>query len=269
MEQSCLLLANAVILGFRHGIDWDHIAAIMDIVGSVPTSKNASLPVRRPLLISSMYALGHASVVAVLGLAALYFSAILPTWIDPLMERLVGFTLLLLGAWVGVSLIQHFLGKESFRFRSRWMLILTLIAKTRNWVISKFTGQEMVNSFDIGDYSLHTAFGIGMIHGIGAETGTQVLLIAAIGGAASHGLGAAMLISFIVGLLISNTLVALCGTAGYISARKLKPLYITAGALTCGFSFVIGFYFVLEQEPRLPDLRLLFGHAQGTEKLAE
>ena len=36
-----------------------------------------------------------------------------------------------------------------------------------------------------------------MIHGIGAETGTQVLLIAAVGGAASAGLGIPMLLAFV------------------------------------------------------------------------
>ena len=44
-----------------------------------------------------------------------------------------------------------------------------------------------------------------MIHGVGAETGTQVLIIAAVGGAAGQGLGVPMMFAFIVGLLISNT----------------------------------------------------------------
>src|SRR5258708_7617725 len=84
------LLVTAVILGFRHGIDWDHIAAIMDIVG---TASAEDLPVHaRALALSSMYAIGHASVVAFLGLCALYFAAVLPTWVDPIMERLVGCT---------------------------------------------------------------------------------------------------------------------------------------------------------------------------------
>jgi hypothetical protein len=38
-----------------------------------------------------------------------------------------------------------------------------------------------------------------MIHGIGAETGTQVLLIAAVGGAAAAGLGIPMLFAFVLG----------------------------------------------------------------------
>ena len=39
----------------------------------------------------------------------------------------------------------------------------------------------------MSSYGPRTSFGVGMIHGIGAETGTQVLLIAAVGGASSAG----------------------------------------------------------------------------------
>ena len=45
----------------------------------------------------------------------------------------------------------------------------------------------------MSSYGPRTAFGVGIIHGIGAETGTQVLLIAAVGGAAAAGLGVPML----------------------------------------------------------------------------
>lgn len=38
MGQTILLSAlTAFVLGLRHGIDWDHIAAITDIVGAVET----------------------------------------------------------------------------------------------------------------------------------------------------------------------------------------------------------------------------------------
>ncbi len=67
--------------------------------------------------------LGHASVVALLGVAALSFEAILPDGIDPLMERVVGLTLLALGMWVAYAQVHYWRGEEDCRLRSRWMLV--------------------------------------------------------------------------------------------------------------------------------------------------
>ena len=124
---SLMLLGFA--LGLRHGIDWDHIAAITDITGSVVTTDEAEelyqagnqgavsnsegpaqmtltkpvvrrkrrREVREGFFLATMYALGHASLVVLLGLLALWLGAILPNWIDPIMERLVGVTLIILG----------------------------------------------------------------------------------------------------------------------------------------------------------------------------
>ena len=73
-------------LGLRHGIDWDHIAAISDVAGS---QKNR----RRSLGMGTLYALGHAGVVVVLGLLAIWFGTMLPDWVDGYMEIVVGVTL--------------------------------------------------------------------------------------------------------------------------------------------------------------------------------
>lgn len=150
------LIFLGLALGLRHGIDWDHIAAITDITGSVVTTEQAeqgdshsaevstgshtavaqrTLPkstrqrrqeARQGFLLSTMYALGHASVVVLLGLLALWASAILPDWIDPLMERIVGVTLILLGIWIFYSIWRY---GRSFRLQSRWMVVFSLIGR--------------------------------------------------------------------------------------------------------------------------------------------
>src|SRR5262249_31017999 len=58
------LVLTALGFGFRHGIDWDHIAALTDIVGSHKES-------RRSMICATFYALGHALMVLALGLAAI------------------------------------------------------------------------------------------------------------------------------------------------------------------------------------------------------
>src|SRR5262249_14295349 len=72
------------------------------------------------MVLATTWALGHAVVVFVLGLAAIVLSARLPRSFDPVMERVVGATLVLLGVWVTVSLARY--GRD-FRLRSRWMLL--------------------------------------------------------------------------------------------------------------------------------------------------
>src|SRR6058998_356777 len=88
-----LALASAAMLGFRHGLDYDHIAAITDISSVQSRARDA---MRYGLL----YVAGHATTVALLGAAAVAFRVALPPASDRWAERMVGVTLLLLGIYV-------------------------------------------------------------------------------------------------------------------------------------------------------------------------
>jgi hypothetical protein len=307
------LLGTALVLGFRHGFDWDHLAAITDVTSTTATADAAELgheathehaaehalehehahggpaeraahrpeaptitaadaphhhdepkpqfasEERRALLLGSLYALGHATVVALLGLLALAFGAVLPDWVDPIMGRVVGFTLVLLGAWVFVSLYQYARHGTAFRLRSRWMLVFDSARYAWRRFQARLHGHEHVDPIEMSSYGVRTAFGVGMIHGIGAETGTQVLLIAAIGGAGGAGLGIPMLVAFIVGLLISNSIVVLITATGFIATRVRERLYLGIGVVAGTFSLVIGLLFLLQLNDRLPALDKLFG----------
>jgi high-affinity nickel-transport protein len=252
-----LLLANAVIVGFRHGIDWDHLAAIMDIVGTSAgpesaTQRRFKTLQRESLALSTLYALGHALVVLLLGLAALMFSAILPAWVDLIMERIIGTTLLILGCWVFYSLFLHLQGNSKFELKSRWMLIFAFIQHA----LKKFRKTPAANAkIQVNPYGKRTAFGVGMLHGIGAETGTQVLMIAAVAGTSSRSLGISMLLCFILGLLISNTTIAILGSIGFLTSTRFKPFYVTTGLGAGVFSLVIGIIFISGFSNRLPDLQ--------------
>src|SRR5436305_1776912 len=73
------------------------------------------------MVLATLYALGHALVVFGLGLVAILLSDELPDSVDTFMEHLVGFTLLVFGLYVLVSLVRR--GRD-FRMQSRWMLII-------------------------------------------------------------------------------------------------------------------------------------------------
>ncbi len=299
------LIGTALVLGIRHGFDWDHLAAITDVTSTTATAEHAEhdheaihaetarhdhahggpdevaahkqeteapehphpAPAprlvdeqKRAMLLGTLYALGHAAVVAVLGLLALSFGAILPDWVDTVMGPVVGATLVFLGIWVFVSLYQYARHGREFRLRSRWMLVFDSARYGWRRFQAWLHGHEHVDPMEMSSYGARTAFGVGMIHGVGAETGTQVLLIAAIGGAQSQGLGIPMMVAFIAGLLISNSIIVLITATGFIASRVRERLYVIIGVLAGTFSLVIGTIFLLGLDPQLPSLEAwIFG----------
>ena len=72
--------------------------------------------------------------------------------------------------------------------------------------------------------------------------------------ASSTGAGVAALFAFVAGVLISNSVVTVATTAGFVSAKKRQWLYVGAGILAATFSLVIGLAFVFGEDAVLPDL---------------
>ena len=107
------------------------------------------------------------------------------------------------------------------------------------------------------DYVPRTAFGIGMIHGIGAESPTQVLLFVTASGAGGRGSGLVLLVAFLVGLLSSNSAVAFAGTLGLLGAARNFRLYVAVACITALFSLVIGTSFLSECSSPPSDARWL------------
>jgi high-affinity nickel-transport protein len=210
-------------------------------------------------LLGTLYALGHGLVVAALGLLALQFGAILPDWVDPIMSKVVGLTLIVLGVWVFYSIYAYVRHGTEFRLRSRWMVVFAWIRAGWRWFRARLHGHEHAQPVEMSSYGPRTAFGVGMIHGIGAETGTQVLIIAAIGGAAGAGLGIPMMVAFIIGLLISNSAIVVLTSTGFVASQVRSQLYLVAGAIAGAFSLVVGALFLFELEGTLPDLERIFG----------
>ena len=60
-----------------------------------------------------------------------------------------------------------------------------------------------------------SSFGVGLLHGVGAETPTQVVVFAAAANASGRPASIALLLCFVVGLLVSNSVVAAASTFGF------------------------------------------------------
>src|SRR3984893_11882547 len=198
-----LALMSAAVLGFRHGLDYDHIAAITDISS---VQSKASDAMRYGLL----YVAGHATTVALLGSLAVVFRLSLPAASDRWAERLVGITLVVLGLYVLGTFFRP--SAHSHRPRTR----ITLLINGALWIywrMSRIFGGTRVQAPQVfrDGYGTTSTFLVGVIHGLGAETPTQILLFlmaAILGGTGAGLLG---LLMFILGLLLMNTL--MCASA--------------------------------------------------------
>jgi high-affinity nickel-transport protein len=134
------------------------------------------------------------------------------------------------------------------------MLIFEWAEVGYHWLIGKLTGTPTNHTVHQRNYSAHSAYLVGVVHGIGAETPTQVLLFVAAAGAGGSGLGVVLVLTFIVGLLISNSIITALSTFGYIGARKNVKALMVVGGLTAVFSLTVGMFFLLGQGSLLPAL---------------
>jgi hypothetical protein len=266
-----LALLSAAVLGFRHGLDYDHIAAITDI-------SSVQAKAREAMRFGLLYVAGHATTIAVLGAVAVAFRVSLPAASGRWAERLVGITLLTLGIYVLGTFFRP--SAHSHRPRTRMTLLLNGILWVY-WRLSRVFGGTRVEAPQVfkDGYGTTSTFLVGVIHGLGAETPTQLLLFlmaANLGGTAAGLLG---LLMFILGLLAMNTL--MCGLAtglfsvdrvlawlspGGVSenplSRALSSVLTVVGAhalgsltlLTSAYSIAVGTIFLLGAADKLPSL---------------
>ena len=283
------LFLTALGLGLRHGIDWDHIAAIADLSGTAENRK-------RGFLLSMTYAVGHGVVVFALGTLAILFGLAIPDGLDEWMGRIVGLTLIALGVWIIVELLRK--GRD-FRLRSRWMLVIDGTFSGLRRVRDGITGRKIViehdhehehadlphNSAPAHDHShdyedakvlvgaepgwrgwrgrMHqhshshnhelalpdqpdasyghgTATGIGMLHGVGIESPTQIAIFVASSAVAGVGFGLVLLAAWVVGLIIANAGLALVAGAGLLNAERSFPIYAAIATIVSVLSIILG-----------------------------
>ena len=240
-----LAFVSAGILGFRHGFDYDHIAAISDITSMEPSRKMA-------MRMGFVYILGHAVTLGALGAAVILFQHSLPRQIDRWAERAVGATLILLGLYVLGSLLR---GKDNALPPSRAAVVLRGLRWAR-WKAQRLfgAGPEQLPKREQEPYNPAVVFLIGVIHGLGAETPSQLLiflLAANLGGAY---LGLVGLGVFLAGLITMNLLMT-ASIVGIlrISANRPRVMQWVIGA-TAAYSVVIGVVFVMGGANLLPAL---------------
>jgi high-affinity nickel-transport protein len=281
------LLLTALLLGMRHGIDWDHIAAISDIA----SSQNDT---RRSFVLSTLYALGHGLMVLVLGVVAIAAGQLIPSTVDHVMEKVVGVTLLVLGAYVFYSLARY---RRGFKMRSRWMLMIDGVRRVVRRLSSRpphIVEIEHEHPHDHDDEHTHaheeldkhltastspvaqkthahphrhvvempddpftrygraSSFAVGLLHGVGAETPSQIAVLVAAAGVGGIAGGLVLLVAFLVGLFISNAAVAVAAAYGFLQAGRSFAVYVAIAILAGGTSLFLGALYVMGKGDSIP-----------------
>lgn len=294
---SIALVLTALGLGLRHGIDWDHIAAIADLSS---TSKSK----KRGFALSMAYAVGHGAVVFGLGTVLILFGLTIPDSLDEWAGRIVGITLLALGVWILVELARK--GRD-FRLQSRWMLVISGtfagFRRVRQGLLGRHITVEHEHSHSHVDdehaharahdhahvgvvesvpepvpagrfgglrsklhthdhdhphrhdlalpeqadtgYGPGTATGIGMLHGVGIESPTQIAIFVASTAAIGAGYGLVLLGTWVLGLIVANAFLAAIAGAGLLNAERSFPIYAALAVVLSVASIVLGTLFVL------------------------
>ncbi len=285
------LLVTSLLLGLRHGVDWDHIAAIADL-------NTASDSRRRGFMLSLSYSLGHGVVVLALGSVLIFAGATIPEGLDHWMGRVVGITLIALGLVVLYDLIAN---KGTARLRSRWMLILDgtfaglrrvrALGGGRRITVEHTHPHQHEQDFDHADPPAHdhahqrheaalatpalvgsgasepsapvshahahahhldlpqhppaahshgVATGIGMLHGVGIESPTQMAAFVASASVVSRAAGFGLLAVWVLGLVVANAFLALAAGRGLLRPdgnvwiHRGLALFVAIGSIAMG-----------------------------------
>jgi high-affinity nickel permease len=243
-----LALLSCALLGLRHGFDYDHLAAISDITSVQRTW-------REGMRLGLLYALGHALTVALLGTAVILLHLSLPHHMDAIGERLVGATLIILAIYVLVSFLRRKPADHHHNVPRSRIALLISGARYTAWRVRSLRNPDTPKPDPFSfRYDRGSVFVVGIIHGLGAETPSQLLLFllaANLGGTSKGFFG---LISFIVGLLIMNTLMTASASGIFASSTNRPRLQTLVTSLTAAYSFIIGAIFLFGVSDKLPPL---------------
>lgn len=287
---SLTLLLTSFLFGLRHGVDWDHVAAIAGLSHSATDR-------RQGFLLSIFYAIGHAVVVLALGSILIVAGASIPASLDEWMGRIVGATLVALGLGVLWDLRRN---DGPPRLRSRWMLLSQgrlgglrrlLHHRDRSSIDNKGSrchqqdqGYDYMEAPDapIVGHAPHdelatastpaglrarhemspqhcprrpprhvhgidlpqdgasvgpgVATGIGMLHGIGIESPTQIAIFITSTSVVGRVGGLMLLGAWVAGLVIANAVLALVAGAGVFrpdsNARTMRAVAIVVATMS-------------------------------------
>lgn len=215
-----VILLISLFLGLRHASDPDHLAAVTTLIASEEERKQA----RKAGLLGLLWGLGHGTTLVILGLPLVLFNRFLPERVGQIAEVAIGMVIVLLAV----------------RLLLRWRRGFYHIHAHNN---NGEPDHRHVHSHKESDSHKHdiskrtplSAYGIGLVHGIGGSGGLTLLLLSTISNQTE---AAVALLIFAAGTAISmallSTILGLIIAGGPI-ARNFERVAPILGILSMAF----------------------------------
>ena len=188
-----VILVVSLLLGLRHASDPDHLAAVTTLIASEKDHDK----VKKAGFMGLLWGLGHGTTLVLLGLPLVLFNRFLPEPVQQAAEALIGVIIVVLAV----------------RLLMRWCRGLYHVhvhshddrEAPHRHVHSHQESEAHVHGHAVGRRTPLSAYGVGLVHGIGGSGGLTLLLLSTISGRAE---AAAALLLFAAGTAVSMALLS-------------------------------------------------------------
>jgi ABC-type nickel/cobalt efflux system permease component RcnA len=188
-----VILLVSLLLGLRHASDPDHLAAVTTLIASERGRKQA----RKAGLMGLLWGLGHGTTLVILGLPLILFNRYLPEPVQQAAEALIGAIIVFLAV----------------RLLLRWRRGLYHVhvhshddgGPSHRHVHSHRESETHEHPHTVPPRTPVSAYGIGLVHGIGGSGGLTLLLLSTISDRTE---AAAALLLFAAGTAVSMALLS-------------------------------------------------------------
>jgi high-affinity nickel permease len=230
-----IALIVALLLGLRHATDPDHLTAVSTL--ALSDDRHGG---RRAARLGLFWGLGHATTLLAFGVPALLLRKYLPEALQHLAEALIGAVIIGLAARLLIRWRRGYFHSHSHRHGERWHTHPHAHeGQQAHAVDHRHRHQEHLARSPL------TAYGIGLVHGLGGSAGVTLLLIGAI---ANHVEATIALVIFALATALS-----MCGLSAafgtLISSRAVARRLEAAVPLLGLFSLAFGVFYALAAVP--------------------
>ena len=217
-----VILLVSLLLGLRHASDPDHLAAVTTLIASEEERKR----VKKAGLMGLLWGLGHGTTLVILGLPLLLAGRYLPDAVQQAAETLIGVVIILLAVRL---LIRWRRGLYHAHLHSHEN------GDTHRHVHSHREEQTHSHGHPVPHRTPFSAYGIGLVHGIGGSGGLTLLLLSTISDQ-TEAVGALLL--FAAGTAVSMAVLSTAfglAIAGGPIARNFERVAPVLGVLSIAF----------------------------------
>jgi len=214
------LLSLGFLLGLKHALDADHVAAILTIATENRTFWRSSL-------IGFCWGVGHTVILLVVGTAVLLFKLTIPSAWAKLFEIAVGLMLVGLGLSVAFAL-----WRERVHLHAHWHEHGEQHRHLHSH--SRSAHHDHLHRFRLEYKSL----AVGMVHGLAGSAALLLLVLAAV---PSLGVGLVYILVFGAGSILGMVFLATAMSIPFaMSAERTARVHQTLRAAAALFSIVLG-----------------------------